>query len=55
MSVWERDTYLCVEGKILAIAQYVIKYDYIEGIQKETEKSAHKKFLLLSTPFMAFY
>lgn len=23
-----KERYLCVEGKILAIAQYVIKYDY---------------------------
>jgi hypothetical protein len=35
-----------VFGKILAIAQYVIKYDYRE---RETTKN-----ILLLTPFMAF-
>ena len=37
-----------VEGKILAIAQYVIKYDYM-GNTKGKEISTKKNF---STPFM---
>jgi hypothetical protein len=51
-----RARYLCVEGKILAIAQYVIKYDYRGNTKGNiTKNQLTKMFLLLSTPFMAFY